>query len=208
LFAFLLYFLFGIPGPSIDPREIDSYNIFNKFLIKVKIMIKDYFSSSSSSGGGKGKGPESGADETLLNHINNNSSRYSSDGSDSGSSGFDTPTVKSFSTNPTSPNTSLPIPSSSKIDEVPSLNKFVSSNGSNASERSDNLELFFSNKKIVEDKMIQTDIESSKFDFMYNLILSHFKSRENIGVNTNISDMTLNRIYRILHRFPRLFFKI
>ena len=54
LLLFLLYFIFGILGPSVDPREIDNYNLINKALINVKWMLREIWDGFKGrfSGGG------------------------------------------------------------------------------------------------------------------------------------------------------------
>jgi hypothetical protein len=38
---FFVYFIFGVPGPSVDPRSIDNYNFITKSLINTKLMLND-----------------------------------------------------------------------------------------------------------------------------------------------------------------------
>lgn len=40
---FFSYFFFILPGSSISPEELTSYNLFNQSLIEFKILVKDYF---------------------------------------------------------------------------------------------------------------------------------------------------------------------
>lgn len=68
---FILWFFLGLPGPSIDPREIDKYNFINQSLIKAKILIRDVFNFFFTSNGGTGTSGAA-ASAGINNNINQN----------------------------------------------------------------------------------------------------------------------------------------
>jgi hypothetical protein len=113
-FLFLLWFVFGVPAPSIDPRELEHYNFINKALFQVKVLIKDLWNiwfnnggdSGSSGSGNKGSSP----DEILFDISPDAGIECGDNRSNSSSSGSTTPTRPSIidPSSSTGPGTSNP----------------------------------------------------------------------------------------------------
>lgn len=100
---FFGYFLFYLPGPSIDPQDLTQYNFFNQSLIEFKITVKDLVVNFFSKPSNPGVGP-AGDNQLIAPQISPTNSdcssvtpekefnRYFSSGSDTSTVTPNTPT--------------------------------------------------------------------------------------------------------------------
>lgn len=66
-FIFILYFIFGVPGPSIEPQLFNEYNFLNRSLISVKKLIVNIIDSLFGGNGTTGGSADSGNNSTSSN---------------------------------------------------------------------------------------------------------------------------------------------
>jgi hypothetical protein len=155
--VFLLYFIFIIPGSTVDVKDLENYNLINKSLIHVKLAIKNlwnsYFGSNGNGGGssadgtatelknvasssgsrseitlGLGEQSYTKTNESISNSFNSNNSECFASGSSASSSGSTTPIVDQGSKGSTFPFSDT---NSSTNIPVNNSSNYISNSGTN-----------------------------------------------------------------------------
>lgn len=159
-FAFLLYFLFGVPGPSIDPTLVSDYNFINKSLIGVKKLLVDVINYFIGGNGSSGSGGNTTLNKSSMHvhfddgvELNN----FKSDSSNSGPS--------------TSESVNIPSSSKGKARDVGNMG-FP---GTNVSEHSNISKI---------DSGVQTELGGVSLHSMLKFVQRHLENTVEKGIQT------------------------